>query len=86
MGTQKRMTASEANRNFSGVLRRVKGGEEIIVTSHGQPVAKISPVDDADNQKRMRAWAKLMARLERQPVKIIGRWTREEIHERKPWK
>ena len=37
------MTATEAARNFSDVLNRVAGGEEVEVTRSGAPVAVIVP-------------------------------------------
>jgi prevent-host-death family protein len=37
------ITATEATRHFSALLRRVKEGNEITVTIHGQPVADIIP-------------------------------------------
>ena len=40
----KAVSAADANRRFSELLRTVKKGRTVIVTSHGQPVAKISPI------------------------------------------
>lgn len=46
---------------LSELLRRAEGGEEIIVTSHGRPVARLLPVepprpaDPADALKRLRS-------------------------------
>lgn len=36
----------ELRQNLSAVLRRVQGGERIIVTSHNRPVAELAPLDD----------------------------------------
>lgn len=38
---QSTVSAADANRRFSELLRTVKKGGSIIVTSHGKPVAKI---------------------------------------------
>lgn len=38
---------AEAKAKFSEMLRRAGGGEEIVVTSHGRPVARILPPADA---------------------------------------
>lgn len=79
------VTATEANRNFSGLLERVKRGETIDITSHGKAVASIRPtVDDAlsEQERRQRAWAKLRVRLESEEFKVIGPWTRAELYER----
>ncbi|MFU8858240.1 MAG: type II toxin-antitoxin system Phd/YefM family antitoxin [Deferrisomatales bacterium] len=36
------------NDHFSQLLRRARLGEEIVVTSHGKPVAKLVPVSPED--------------------------------------
>ena len=35
-------TVGEIQKNFAEVLRKIKSGEEIIVTKRGEPVAKIT--------------------------------------------
>ena len=45
------ITASDANQRFSEVLRDVQEGVSFIVTSRGRPVARVSPVDDAERQR-----------------------------------
>ncbi|HEV2099670.1 MAG TPA: type II toxin-antitoxin system prevent-host-death family antitoxin [Stellaceae bacterium] len=74
------VSAAEANRNFSRVLRAVRAGRSYLVTAHGKPVARITPVDQADT---VRAGARetLLARLQAEPVAEIGRWTRNELYE-----
>lgn len=43
------MTAEEARRNFADILNEVGfGGEQILITRHGKPVAKLVPVDEED--------------------------------------
>ena len=42
------LSAADANRNFSAVLRHVRGGRSVIVTSHGRPVARIVPFERGD--------------------------------------
>ena len=39
------VSAAEANREFSKLLRRVKAGRSYVITSRGQPVAKLVPFD-----------------------------------------
>jgi len=36
--------ASEAEAHFSSLLERVAQGEEIVITRHGTPVARLAPV------------------------------------------
>jgi len=42
------ISAANANRRFWDVLRRLQNGRSVVVTSHGRPVAKISPVAGDD--------------------------------------
>ncbi len=37
--------AFEAKTHFSSLLEQVENGEEIIITKHGKPVAKLSPIE-----------------------------------------
>lgn len=81
-GVEKEIAAAEANRQFSRVLREVRAGDTFTVTSRGEPVARIVPVD-ADRQRRQQAWNDLMDRLASQPAQNLGvTWTREELYER----
>jgi prevent-host-death family protein len=75
---EKSITAAEANRKFSKVLRQVKEGQSYVVTSHGRPVARIAPVEE---KNRSQAKAALLAHLKSQPVQNIGRWTRDELYD-----
>ena len=43
---EKAISAAEANRKFSQVLRGVREGRSYVVTSHGRPVARIAPVKE----------------------------------------
>jgi prevent-host-death family protein len=80
---EKAISAADANRKFSRVLREVKEGRSFIVTSHGRPVARIAPVERKEGQiGNSPGWKALMKRLQNQAVKDVGRWTREELYER----
>ncbi len=74
------VSAADANRNFSSLLRRVREGRSVIVTSHGKPVAKIVPIDETNDWMK-RARVALLARLCAEPVVDVGRWTRDELYE-----
>lgn len=74
------ISAAEANRNFSKLLRGVREGQSYIVTTHGRPVAKIVPIDQHDGVVAS-ARAALFTRLRAQPVVHVGRWIREELYE-----
>ena len=79
------VSAAEANRSFSRLLRGVREGRSYLVTAHGRPLARLIPADSRDeNTLRMRRAARraLFARLEKQPAVDIGKWTRDELYER----
>lgn len=75
------VSAADANRKFSELLRTVREGCSYVVTSHGKPVAKIVPIEKGGVSPAARRT--LMRRLKAQPVVKIGRWTREELYEDK---
>ena len=79
------ISAAEANRAFSRLLRGVREGRSYVVTSHGKPVARLVPADRHDElTRRLRSAAKraLLERVATQPTMNIGRWTRDELYER----
>jgi prevent-host-death family protein len=77
------ISAAEANRHFSKLLREVAAGKGVIVTSRGEPVAKVVPVEpaDLDEQQGQKAWEDHIARLRSQPVLNRGKITRDEIYD-----
>ena len=74
------VSAAEANRNFSLLLRGVREGRSYVVTSHGKPVARLVPAGQPDDVAH-RARGALIARLAAQPVRQIGRWSRDALYE-----
>jgi prevent-host-death family protein len=72
------VSAAEANRKLSALLRQVKSGQSCVITSHGRPVARIEPVRE---KRDGRAKAVLLAHLRAQPIQDIGRWTRDESYD-----
>jgi prevent-host-death family protein len=75
---EKAISAADANRKFSQVLREVKEGQSYVVTSHGKAVARIEPVV---GRSKGNAKGALLARLEAQPVRRIGRWKRDDLYD-----
>ncbi len=74
------VSAAEANRRFSELLRNVRGGRSVVVTSHGKPVARLVPFDSPDpaaNQAR----TDLLTRLRKQRPTRIGSWTRNDLYD-----
>ena len=75
------VSASEANRSFSSLLRQVSQGKRFTVQSHGRPVATIAPVD-ADMSARTASRRALLARLASQPASGEPRsWQRDELYD-----
>lgn len=76
----KTISAADANRHFSSVLREVSQGDVFTVVSRGRPVATIGPAAVADVQRRMARDA-LLARLQAQPVTGSRNWTRDSLYD-----
>jgi prevent-host-death family protein len=75
------ISAADANRKFSRLLRGVREGRSYVVTSHGKPVARLVPAGKHDNVAAGARTA-LLSRLKRQPIVRGKRWTRDELYER----
>ena len=82
------IAATEANRRFSELLRGVREeGKTFTITSHGRPVARISPPEEdaaERDARRNEAWAAIKARWRNSPGLKVEPWTRDELYERNP--
>jgi prevent-host-death family protein len=76
----KTVSAAEANRQFSRLLREVNSGQTYVVTAHGKPVAQLSPIN-AHAKVIAGARKALLARLRSQRAIDAGRWSRDELYE-----
>jgi prevent-host-death family protein len=76
----KSISAADANREFSAVLRHVREGHSYTVTSHGRPVARIVPFAAGEPVARSARTA-LFKRLKSTEPGDAGRWTRDELYE-----
>lgn len=77
---EKAISAADANRNFSRLLREVREGQSYVVTSHGTAVARIAPVKET-RPGVSNARSSLLNRLRSERVVKIGRWKRDELYE-----
>ena len=77
----KSVSAADANRHFSAVLREVSRGIKITVTSRGKPVAVIAPADPNGTRARAAAKRTLLSRLRAMPVVGRREWTRDELYD-----
>jgi prevent-host-death family protein len=81
------VTATEANRSFSRLLRAVERGERVEITSHGRKVAELRPIDGEEDReearkRRLKALEVLKKRWATQKRITVGPWTREDLYER----
>ena len=78
------VTATEANRSLSRLLREVERGKRVVITSHGRKVAVMSPAEEQrpTREQRLAALEKLKETWVTQEHITIGPWTREELYER----
>ena len=75
------VSASEANRSFSFLLRQVAQGETFTVLSRGRPIATISPAQP-NHGAQILARANLLARLNHQPASGEARsWSRNDLYD-----
>jgi prevent-host-death family protein len=78
---EKKITATEANRSFSGMLQDVREGNSYTITSHGQVVARIVPAAEDDSFKR-RILSELIERArKRESLGIPVTWSRDDLYE-----
>ena len=79
-----KISATEANRNFSKLLARVQEGEAVEITVRGEVVAEVRPVKKADQAaktEKQRSWNEFMEKLRTQPPVGVPRGTRDELYD-----
>ncbi len=75
------VSASEANRSFSSLLRQVAQGQRFTVLSHGRPVATIAPAAESSASLGVSRRA-LLVRLATQPASGEPRsWQRDNLYD-----
>ena len=76
------ISAADANRHFSALLRRVTQGERVTVTARGKPVATLAPVAPASDAPREASRRRLLQRLQAQaPSGELRAWVRGELYD-----
>ena len=75
------VSASEANRSFSALLRQVAQGQSFTVHSHGRPVAQLTPIGKGPGPSAAARRA-LLARLAAQPASgELRSWRRDDLYD-----
>ena len=78
------VSAAEANRHFSKLLREASAGERVVVTSRGKPVAEIVPFsqkDERSEEQRVADFRAFLKRLAEKPALNLPKATRDEMYE-----
>jgi prevent-host-death family protein len=60
--------AFEAKTQLSALLERVAAGEDVLITKHGRPIARLTRAEAADRADVDAAIARLKARRERSTI------------------
>ena len=72
--------AYEAKTHLPSLLQRVEGGEEILITRHGRPVARLLPLSTTRRRGRLREAVQAIREL-RQGARLDGLTIRELVEE-----
>lgn len=75
---EKVIQATEANRQFSRILREVAEGDTFTIASHGRRIARIVPAEPADREA---AKQKFLEYLRQQPAMEMGPFNRQELYD-----
>jgi antitoxin (DNA-binding transcriptional repressor) of toxin-antitoxin stability system len=59
----------------------VKKGREIIITTHGEPVASLKPVERTDAVVRETAWKEFLEELRNRRAMNCEPWTRDDLYD-----
>jgi prevent-host-death family protein len=76
---EQHISAADANRRFSELLRSVRLGQSYIVRFRGKPVARIAPIEVSVDMTG-KASAILLKRLRLQRSMKITSWKRDELY------
>ena len=77
------ISATDANRNFSRLLREVENGARVTITKDGRPVAVLSPVGQQEPGNREAALQRMKALMEEgMEIGYQGPLDRDELHRR----
>jgi len=79
----KTVSAAQANREFSKLMKLAESGERVVVTSRGQPKVQITRVEDIDAEKarRREAFDRMTEWLKSRPVQNSPKLTRDDFYD-----
>jgi prevent-host-death family protein len=79
----RQVTAREANQHFAKVLSAVEGGEQVVISKRGKPVAVMSPYKPALDAEHRAAVDRMIESMD-EPVELgapFRTFARDEMHE-----
>ena len=62
------IAAYDAKTKFAELLDRIERGETVVITRHGRPVARLTPIEDARREEVAATVARLKARQRTSPA------------------
>ena len=79
----RRVSTTEVEKNLTSILHEVEEGQSFVITSEGQEVAQISPLEkfDVNSEKAKQARKELFEHLRQVKAIDIGPWTRADLYE-----
>ncbi|KAA2237897.1 type II toxin-antitoxin system Phd/YefM family antitoxin [Salinarimonas soli] len=78
----RRVSAADANRHVSKLMRAAMAGETVIVTDRGRPAVKIEAIRPAPgDEKPSEAFAAFLDELRSRPVLNGDRLTRDDFYD-----
>ena len=79
----KTISARDANQRFSKLLAEVAGGQEVVITRRGRPVARLSPIAGRPMSPEREAAIKRMVAMMKKGVNLGGsKFKRDELYDR----
>jgi prevent-host-death family protein len=79
----KTVSAREANQKFSKLLAEVAGGQEVVITKRGVPVARLVAVPSKARDRKRQAAIKRMVAMMKKGVDLGGlTFRRDELYDR----
>jgi len=84
MPATREITLRDANQGFARLIREVEAGEEVVITRHGRPVARLVPVRGGrtPTPEQEAAWERIRERMLHHPLDLGGyKFRREDAYD-----
>ena len=90
VGMDRIIDRAELAGQLEEALAEVTAGGIVTITEAGNPLARIVPskpefASEAERLRIVEAGKRMLENMRRLEPKVVGPWTRDEMHEREPW-